>query len=118
MEVAQHGDEQRFHARNQKRRAAQEHLAAYAVCRVDDGVDYAEREDGIENEPMFAGVAEVDEEIAEEQTEPANFDGDVFRREFPAREFGVHAVIIANAASFLLRPGNREAIAHAEMLAV
>src|SRR5262245_48003238 len=52
---------------------------------------------------MFAGVAEVDEEIAEEQAEPANLDGDVFRREFPAREFGVHAVIIANASAELPR---------------
>src|SRR5262249_23668031 len=99
MVIAEHGDEQRFHARNQQGPLAQENAATQAVSSIEHRVAHAEHEDRVKNGLMFAVFAEVDEEIAKEDAEPADLDGDVFRRQFPARQLGVH-----EGQSYLVEP--------------
>ena len=71
--------------RDGQRIAAEEDAAAEAVVGVEEGVDGAEGEDGVE-EGLPAGLEsfDVDEDVADEQAEPADFDGDGFGGQFPA----------------------------------
>src|SRR5439155_17933372 len=92
MVVAQKSDEQRLHDRDQQRPVAQEDLAAQAINGVADGVADAKDEDGVQNLTVLDGVGEIGKKVTEDDAVPADFEGDVLRREFPAREFSVHVI--------------------------
>src|SRR5262249_11178608 len=83
--VAQEADEQRLQERDGEGVAAEEHAAAEAVGGVEQGVDGAEREDGVEDgPPAGVGHVEVDEDVADNEAEPADFDGDGLGGQLPA----------------------------------
>jgi hypothetical protein len=45
------------------------------------GVQRTEAKDGVENERLAGRLVEADEEVTDDEAEPANFDGDVLGRQ-------------------------------------
>jgi len=83
--IAQQADEQRFHERNGERITTEEHAAAEAVVRVEQGVDRPQGQDSIENRLVAAAaVVHIDENVAHEEAKPADFYGNRFGGQFPA----------------------------------
>src|SRR6185437_4084934 len=71
---------------NAQRRTSEEDPTAHAEIGVEQRVSDAEREDGIEDRlPASTVAAEVDQKVANQQAEPANFDSNGFGGQFPRR---------------------------------
>ena len=70
----------------------EEDAAAEAVPGVEQGVDGADGEEGVEQGQAVEGPAlDVDEHAADQEAEPADLDGDGFGGQLPAGGDGVGA---------------------------
>ena len=83
---AEQADEQGLHEGDGQGIAPEEDLAAQAVPGVEQGVDGPQRQDGVEQGEAGGVVGHhVDDDIADQQAEPADLDGDGLGGQLPGR---------------------------------
>ena len=92
VEVTEEADEEGLHEGDAERVGAEEDAAAEVVPGVEDGVDGADGQKGVEEDQTIDGSAlDVDEDAADEEAEPADLDGDGFGGQLPAGGRGLGA---------------------------
>jgi hypothetical protein len=75
-----------FAAGDGQRRASEEDPAAEAEIRIHQRVGQSEREQGVEDGlPAEVLRVQIDQDVANKQAEPADFDGDGFGSQLPGR---------------------------------
>src|SRR5262245_19796161 len=88
VKMTKQPDEQRFHCRDGERVALQKHSTIDTGGGVNDSENGPKCEDRVEDGPKSVGWAQIYEQVADEDADPADFYRNVLGSQFPAHRHG------------------------------